>query len=158
MIHTIIDVVFIAFVAQGAWNAVSKGWFQDSAIALWMLGIGIICLYEMADRSWKFKLGDWPRSLIFLLIALLVFATIYYPHIKSSWGGGAPIRVSLTFTKDSVVLANQRIDCLLIDETDSGFYVVGNGDQHATFIPRGSVGLIHFADGEKKSSFTSKEK
>jgi len=144
------------------WQAIDKLFVQDrferSAPSLWMVAIGFICLYEMKLRSWKLKLGDWPQSLITFLAALLVFATSYYPHIKASWGGGMPIPINLTLTKDAVALANQQIDCILIDETDAGFYVIGKGDKHATFIPRASAGMIHFADSSEVSLFTPKGK
>jgi hypothetical protein len=132
--------------------------FERSAPSLWMVAIGLICLYEMKLRSWKLKLGDWPQSLITFLAALLVFATSYYPHIKASWGGGMPIPINLTLTKDLANLPNQQISCLLIDETDSGFYVIGKNDKHATYVPRASVALIHFADASEISLFTPKGK
>ena len=123
--------------------------FEGSAISLWLMVVGGICLYEMKVREWRPTLGDWPRSLITLLAVLAVFASAYYPHIKSSWGGGALVPVSITLTKDSVALAGQRVNCLLIDETEAGFYVVRNQGQHATFIPRSSVGLLEFGDGSE---------
>ena len=61
-------------------------------------------------------------------------------------------------TKDFVALPNQSVTCLLIDETDSGFYVVGTSDKHATFIPRAYVGSIHFAEGSEPSLVTPKAK
>jgi hypothetical protein len=38
------------------------------------------------------------------------------------------------------------VNALLIDESDSGLYVVGKGDKKATFIPHNSVGLVYFSD------------
>jgi hypothetical protein len=123
--------------------------FDASAISLWLMVVGGICLYEMKVREWRPTLGDWPRSLITLLAILSVFAWAYYPHIKSSWGGGALVPVSITLTKDSAALAGQRVSCLLIDETEAGYYVVRTQGQHATFIPRSSVGLLEFGDGSE---------
>jgi hypothetical protein len=132
--------------------------FQGSALFLWMFGVGCAVLYEMTVRSWRLRLGDWPQSLTTLLALLTVFATVFYPHIKSSWGGGEPLPISLTLTKDFYALPNQSVACLLIDETDSGFYVVGQTDKHATFIPRAAVASIHFADGSESSFVSPKVK
>jgi len=107
--------------------------------------IGIIALLEMKVRSWKPRLGDWPQTIFLVLGALLIFASYYYPHIKSSWGGGSPIPVTIYFTKDSIIMPNQSVGALLVDESDAGLYVVGKNDKKATFIPRGSVGLVYYS-------------
>jgi hypothetical protein len=117
-----------------------------SAVILWFFGVGVLALTEMRVRSWKVKLGDWTWSTVQLLGALLLFASYYYPHIKSSWGGGRPIPVTIYFKSQSVILPGQSVNALLIDETDPGFYVVGKKDNKATLIPRESVGLLYFSD------------
>jgi hypothetical protein len=154
-ILTVATCVFLAFfLLFGADALFSPNRFHLSAITLWMMWIGVLSYWEMNARSWKLTIGSWPQSLVFLLAVLAVFAIKYYPHIKSSWGGGTPIPVTITLTKDSPVLANQRVICLLIDETDLGFYVIGNNDKYATFLPRGSVALMRFSDSNEPSIFT----
>jgi hypothetical protein len=137
-------------VIYGAWSnwhdLFVKGYFGDGAISLWFFAVGLLAFVEMRSRSWKAKLGDWTWSTILLLGALLLFASLYYPHIKSSWGGGRPIPVTIYFKNESVILPGQSANALLIDETDSGFYVVGKNDKKATLIPRASVGLLYFSD------------
>jgi hypothetical protein len=92
------------------------------------------------------------------LAILTVFATIYYPHIKSKWGGGEPISIEITFSKDAPNHSGQTVNCFLIDETDEGFYAVGKGDRHATFIPRTEVSLVYFAESNEQSIFNSQAK
>jgi hypothetical protein len=123
-----------------------RGYFGIGAIVLWFFAVGIIAFLEMHVRSWTVKLGDWTWSTILLLGVLLLFGSFYYPHIKSSWGGGRPIPVTVYLTKDSVIMPGQSVNALLIDESDSGLYVVGKKDKKATFIPRGSIGLVYFSD------------
>jgi hypothetical protein len=132
--------------------------FERNAPILWLLAVGFIVASEMRSRSWKMTIGDWPSSLIAMLAILAVFATAYYPHIEASWGGGTPIPVEVILSKDFPTVANQPISCLLIDETDSGYYVIGKGDKHATFIPKTAVSLMHFSDGDEPSVFTTKPK
>ena len=147
-----------ALVAWTIWLYESQlfvsGHFGSGAITLWLFGVGILAFLEMRVRSWKVKLGDWTQSTILLLGTLLVFASFYYPHIKSSWGGGRPIPVTIYFTKDSVIMPGQNVNALLIDESDAGFYVVGRGDRRATLIPRGSVGLVYFSDNVSEFSLS----
>jgi hypothetical protein len=134
-----------------------RGYFGMGAIVLWFFAVGIIAFLEMHVRSWSVKLGDWTWSTILLLGALLLFASFYYPHIKSSWGGGRPIPVTIFLTKDSVIMPGQSVSALLIDESDSGLYVVGKNDKKAIFIPHSSVGLVYFSDNAS-NLFPSKPK
>lgn len=128
------------------------GKFDSSALIFWMFTIGGIGIFELKFRSWKSRVADWQLSFIPLLVLLLFFSRTYYPHIKASWGGGSPIPVTITLTKDSAFSPSKRVGCILIDETDEGLYVVGNSDRFASYIPKTSVGLIYFADVSASSS------
>jgi hypothetical protein len=131
-----------------------RGQFLSNAPNLWMLLVGAAWFFEMKSRTWKLTLGDWPRTMTVFLAVLTLFATTYYPHIESRWGGGTPIPIAITLSKDFPVHAGETISCSLIDETDSGFYVIGKGDKHATFVPRNAVPFVHFSDGTEQSFFS----
>lgn len=128
-----------------ALNDFNLGRFHSNATILWLLAVGALFAFELTMRSWKVTLGNWPQTLVALLALVLIFATRYYPHILSSWGGGMPIPITVTYTKDAVKNPLQDIGYLLIDETDSGFYVVETDAKIATFIPRSSIGMVRFA-------------
>ncbi len=150
--------LFLGWIIWSAYSSMFvKHTFQRDAPTLWMLGAGALVYLEMRDRAWKPKLGYWPRTLVVLLFILTVFATVYYPHIMSKWGGGAPLSVAITLSKDAPDHGGQVVACSLIDETDSGFYVIGSGDRHATFIPRAEVSLVHFADRNEPSVFNTQK-
>jgi hypothetical protein len=68
-------------------------------------------------------------------------------------GGGQIIPIELTLSKDYPVHGGQQINCSLIDETDTGLYVIGDGEQFATFIPRTAVAFIHYGQGDKHTLF-----
>lgn len=131
-----------------------KKMFLSNAPSFWILATGAIVFLEMRRRGWRPVLGDWPWSMVLFLVLMTMFATVYYPHIMPKWGGGAPLPISLTFSKESPIRGGQTVDCSLIDETDAGFYVIGKDELHATFIPRSQVSLVHFASGSEKSLFT----
>ena len=145
-----------ALVLNFAWQAFNdfynKGRFHSSATMFWLLAVGVFFSVELTLRSWKPTLGDWPQTLIALLALVMVFATRYYPHIMSSWGGGMPIPITVTFTKDAVKTPSQDIDYLLVDETDAGFYVVGTDEKTAIFIPRSAAGMVRFSASNPTTS------
>lgn len=146
-VSTIATVFLVgSLIRSAAIDLFALGHFRFSAIWLWFFTIGVIALIEMASRSWNPRLGDWTQTVFLALGALLVFASYYYPRIKSSWGGGAPIPITIYFTKDSTIMPNQSVAALLVDESDAGLYVVGMNDKKATFIPRGVVGLVYYSD------------
>jgi hypothetical protein len=119
---------------------------SEATITLWFLAAGLFAHYEMFSRSWKLWSGNWHLSLYLLITLLIIFASSYYPHIKPSWGGGAPFPITIYFTKDSTIIPNQSVGALLIDESDVGLYVVGKNEKKATFIPRSAVGLVYYSD------------
>jgi len=135
-----------------------KKLFEFTALQLWFFAFGAIALIELKSRQWKFQLGYWPRGVVLYLAGLTAFATIYYPHLKASYGGGAPIPIQVTFASASPVFPGQQMNCLLVDETDSAFYLTGKNETHATLVPKSSVVMVRFSDGSEPSIFSAKTK
>ena len=131
--------------------------FDNENLTLWFFIIGIVSMTEIHVRLRKFNDAydaAWKvaNTLTPLLAALLVFATYYYPHMKSAWGGGSPINVLVYFNKDSAIKPNQSVAVQLIDESHAGFYIVGKNETKAIFVPRNSVSLIYFSDNPGDTS------
>lgn len=127
--------------------------FFASANTVWLLAVGLYFLYEMRKRRFGFKFEDWPQSLFVLLGLLGMFAKFYYPHIKPEWGGGSPIPVTMSLSKEAISFPKQSFSCLLVDETDAGFYILESTDKIATFVPRIAVASVRFAgDSQSKSA------
>ena len=124
--------------------------FQQSALALWFFAIGALTLLEL-----KIKRGPdgWPQRLFLLVGALGAFANWYYPQIKNSWGGGTPVNVVVFFAKDSAFRPNQAVVAHLIDESDAGFFIAGQNETRAVYIPRNAVSFIYFSDKPNDSQF-----
>ena len=123
--------------------------FEQNAIVLWFVGVWAVTVFEAKIRP---RAGDWEKTAFLVLGALFVFALFYYPHIKSSWGGGTPVSATIYFGKDSVVKPNQPVSAQLIEESDQGFYIVAPNEQRAVFVPRNSVSLIYFGDKANESA------
>jgi hypothetical protein len=140
----------------GREELLDKKQFDVLALFMWFIAVGIVILLEMRSRGWKRRLGYWPGGVMMYLAAMSIFASNYYSHIKASFGGGALIPIQVTFTSNFPPMPGQTLGCMLIDETDAGLYVTGRNEGHATFIPRSSVAVVHFAGSSEASIFASK--
>jgi hypothetical protein len=122
-----------------------------SATFLWFLLIGLAWNFLVNSSSARKNLLEHvSRSLPFavslLLMAISYFGRSYYPHIKPSWGGGAPVPVTILFAKESAVLPGQYLSTQLLDESDAGVYIVGKGEKMASFIPKTEIASITYSD------------
>jgi hypothetical protein len=126
--------------------------FGYPSITLWFFGVGIATMLELINidspRLWDTR---WIKTFFLGLSILLIFAHVYYPNLRASWGGGAPVSVRIYFTKDSLIRPSASADALLIDEVDAGLYLKGRNDKKALFVPRSFVTLISFSDPNEKS-------
>ena len=129
--------------------------FQLGSLALWFFGVGVVTILELNTRS---RDQDWTKTVFVLLGALLLFARFYYPHVKASWGGGAPVRVTVCFTRESAVKPGQSVPAQLVDESDAGFYIVGQNETRAIFVPRSAVSLLYFSDELSNSALLRDKK
>jgi hypothetical protein len=128
-----------------------------ASVAIWFIGLSFFASSEMQSRSWRFQAGNWIQSFALSITAVGVFASLYYPQIKPSWGGGAPVPATIYVTKDSLVLPGRSISAKVLDETDSGYYIIGGDDKRATFIPRSEVAMVYYSD-DASGSFVAKTK
>jgi hypothetical protein len=145
IVTAIASILLVIFFIQYTIHEILVAHFGWGVIALWFFGVGVAAQVELNVRSWNLTNPDWTKTLFVILGALLVFASYYYPHMESSWGGGSPINVVLYFNKDSAIKPNQSVSVQLLDESDAGFYIVGQGESKAIFVPRNSVSLLYFS-------------
>jgi hypothetical protein len=144
---------FASVVLLGTFVVIQVRWmilhhFDLSAVALWFFGVFVVATVEIKMRSQEnlAEAGQWAKPLGTLLVVLLIFSEYYYPNLKSSWGGGAPVSVTIYFTKDSAISPSKAVSAQLIEESDEGFYIVGPKETRAIFVPRSSVALVYFSD------------
>jgi len=130
---------------------------SPASIAVWFICAGFFARSEMESRAWKIQAGNWMLSIGFGLVTVTVFAGFFYPKIKPSWGGGAPISATLYFAKDSPILPGQSVSARILEETDSGFYLIGGSNKSATFIPRSEVAMVYYSN-DPAGSFITKQK
>lgn len=123
--------------------------FESGDLALWFFGVFAMTVLALKMHPGGYS-GDRIRvlgtDLSLLISVLFVFGHDYYPHIKPSWGGGSPVAVTVYFAKDSPLKPNQSVSAELVDESNDGYYIVGQGDTKAVFVPRSAVSLLYFSD------------
>jgi hypothetical protein len=129
-------------------EVLGKHVFSVGAVALWFFGVTVVTIYGL--KQWAAEFTDpleWgSRILPPVFLTLLVFSQTYYSHLRASWGGGAPVAVTIGFTKDSAIIPSKTCSVQLIEEADEGFYILGPNDSKAIFIPRSSVAFVYFSD------------
>jgi hypothetical protein len=146
-VSPIISIVLVLlFVAQDALPMIVHHQFQQTAITLWFFAIGVATLFITTKVPVRFEDATWVQPFFYLLVVLFLFSLYYYPNLKSSWGGGSPVPVTLYFSKDSALKPNQSVSALMVDESDSGYYIVGPHEKKAIFVPRSAVSLVYFSD------------
>jgi hypothetical protein len=140
--------------SDACFRVMVKHQFVSSAITLWLFAVGAVFCFELVTRDWRFKVGFWQRTLVVFFVLLTMFSTFYYPHIDAKWGGGAPLPIYLVVSQSGGARPGKQVACTLIDETDSGYFVVVKGETAATFIPRREVAYIFFGKQTDHSMFT----
>ena len=130
---------------HGTLELVGNGEVDRYALASWFLLVAILVRFGVYMHKLRLPVGFWTVFISGLLLPALLFSQEFYPRLSSSWGGGSPVKVTLYFTNDSI-FADRSVTASLIDETDSGFYVLVGDDPRATYIPRKAVGLAYYAD------------
>src|SRR5579863_8335154 len=121
-----------------------------SAVFLWYLIVGVSSIVVFQTFKGRDVLENLTRGLPYivsqLLLALSYFGRVYYPHISASWGGGAPVPVTILFARESPILPGQYLSTQLLDESDSGLYIAGKNEKKASFIPRNEIASITYSD------------
>ena len=134
--------------------------FGLGTVTTWFVVVTLVTIVWLKvweeDLQWTFmfKLDEpeeWMMPLLTVFFLLLTFSYIYYPHLKAYLGGGAPVAVTIGFTKDSAISPNKALSARLIEEADEGFYILGLGESRAVYIPRNAVSFIYFSDKSSES-------
>jgi hypothetical protein len=147
----VVSAASILIVAGSGFYDLFKHQFVSvSAIFLWYVLIGFVFNFAFNMCKGRTTLENLTRGMPYvvsvLLLALSYFGRSYYPHIKASWGGGAPVAVTILFAKESPILPGQYLSTQLLDESDAGLYIAGKTEKRASFIPRNQIASITYSD------------
>jgi hypothetical protein len=89
-------------------------------------------------------LDNWLNTVTQLLIPLLVYSVGIYPHVRRSFGGGAPTPAQIFLTTAIGNDPAKQFTATIIDETDAGFYVIQSNQKNVRYVPRSLVSSIEF--------------
>lgn len=112
--------------------------------AVWFYLVGLIFLWVRSVRNRGIAI-TWERQGFAVVGMVALFVVLVYGHIKSAYGGGAPIRIDMSFTRPTLFSVNKTEGGFLVEQDSQGYYVVHKAqDTETHFIPRDAVGEIVF--------------
>jgi hypothetical protein len=130
----------------------------EGTVALWLFSVGVLSamvddvLRDPVKRSHHDYLGlSWV-----VIAGIFYFSNSLYTHVKPSWGGGAPLPVSIYFSNSSQIAATSAIDARLLDESDQGYYFLLPTHSGAIFVPRASVAALSFSGNPLPAEYLSR--
>jgi hypothetical protein len=130
---------FVCMAALGVAIYCVKGLIIFRCFA-WVFGITTLINPAISDVRRGVKIRFNPIAIgMCVLGAISIYAMFLFPHMKASWGGGAPVVVTIHLSKDSPIHPNEKVNAMLLETSDSGFYFTISGDQQTTYIPRALV-------------------
>ena len=92
---------------------------------------------------------EWHLVVLNIIGVFGLFAGVFYPKIRPEFGGGRPSRVLLQFANISPINNLSKTELWLLDETDSGYYVIQTPEDHkAIFVPKSLVSAVYFQAGK----------
>jgi cytochrome bd-type quinol oxidase subunit 2 len=137
--------VMALIAACGYLVATDSSGFGIRHIAAWFFICGMVSLATYYDfAALKQNRHKLPLYIFQVITYVAVYATLIYPHISNRWGGGLPVDVTVTFSKDSSVLPARSAQLKLVEEDDAGIFILTSNGKHAIFVPKASIGAIVF--------------
>ncbi|MGH9532472.1 MAG: hypothetical protein ACRD2Q_08765, partial [Terriglobales bacterium] len=93
---------------------------------LWFGVVGglVLYIYPPPQDLRELRELNWHLWLINSVLVITVFALLLYPLIRAELGGGAPVPVVVQLSSGPTIDPQSRIRGLLLDETESGFYII----------------------------------
>jgi hypothetical protein len=89
-------------------------------------------------------LSNWNLVVGVMLMPLILFGVWVYPHTDAAFGGGEPSGADMSILASSGSSTPTSVPVKIVDETDSGFYVIETNDSRVRYIPRNLVTSVSF--------------
>jgi hypothetical protein len=139
----VIKIVFFASLVSIVFRYNTHTFFLQ---VVWFYSVGLIFLWLRSERSSKDShTYDWERQGFAALGIISFFAVFMYGHIRSAYGGGAPVRIDVTLTRATAFSTAKTEGAFLLEQDSQGYYVVHKPEDTEThFLPRDAVSEIVF--------------
>jgi hypothetical protein len=109
---------------------------RQFAAYLFFLQISSLSLSKALVALDKGSSHNWFNMGTQVLLPLLLYSIGIYPHVRRPFGGGDPASGQIFLT---TVIGNdpaKQFTAAIIDETDSGFYVIQSNQKNVRYVPR----------------------
>lgn len=127
--------------------AVYLKWLEFLLLLAWFFVAG----YEadeigmLLDRKVELRQHPWHLSALSAFVLFSVFGLGIYPRLQPRIGGGHLSSISFQFANEARIDKSLEFGDLLVDEVDTGYYIVRSEDDHsAIFVPRAVVTLAFY--------------
>jgi hypothetical protein len=131
-------------VALGVVFILFRGQFGTPQLSLFLLSVQMVVAIGVFLQGYLSRTVNWLLTGFLLLIILLVYSTVVYPHVRVPYGGGEATNAGIYLGAASGSNPAKQLHARIIDETDNGFYVIEDGHTEVRFIPRSQVNAIEF--------------
>jgi hypothetical protein len=99
---------------------------------------------------------SWGMLVLYVLMLCFGFSKYFYPKVEAQFGGGKPVSVTLHLTGPPPIGINSITHVWLLDETDSGYYVLrAESDRTVVFVSRAVVSAVYFGEDQPRLPTTT---
>jgi hypothetical protein len=143
----IMVVIFGAAEARFEWRAGTDDVF------LWFLFFAVVAETTKSTLKHVSTIRDINWTILAANMAFIpvAFGSMLYEKIPPRFGGGQPVPVVFQFSGTSPIDGAVKNKFWLVDEGDSGFYVLqALEDKKGIFLPRASVAAIYYDAGSAR--------
>jgi hypothetical protein len=116
-------------------------------VFLWFLSFAVLAETTKTNFTVVNTIRDvnWLMLTVDLVAVPILFGTVLFEKIPPRFGGGQPVSVLFQFSGTSPIDGAVKDKFWLVDEGDSGFYVLqAPEDKKGIFLPRSSVAAIYY--------------
>lgn len=123
------------------------GQFGIRQFALYLFAVQALSVVRLVRNPDARRGQNWVSLASQFLVPLLAYGGFVYPHLRNAFGGGEAVTASIvTINKNGPFFPVERLTGIrIIDETDSGLYILQNDGKTVRYIPRSSVYSVEFA-------------
>jgi hypothetical protein len=142
--RTITPVCIILIVALAASLLKYGGLFRQFMIFLVAVTVVTRVILTLIKKGNIPDFQEWSLIPLLVVLPILIFGTWVYPHMRAAFGGGEPTQADLWLTLPDGNKGVQKVRAKIVDETDSGFYLIEDGEARVRYVPRSAINAVVF--------------
>jgi hypothetical protein len=131
--------VFLSFPSKGEFNG------RQFALVLATIQLAVDLIKNSRNASGLDRVTGWTHLVFLSILPFILFGTWVYPHIKAAFGGGEPTPAEISLNLPSPSQTSDQIKVRIVDETDTGYYLIIGSEKSVHFLPRSVISQVEYA-------------